>query len=523
VSREDDPARYAHLLVKRALYVDGMSDRQTLDTLQEALTLVPEHQPSRDRAGALATLAAWYVVHDDPGEARELARQAQEAARAVDDQRTEANALNTLALATSALGEPERALALFERSREIAERAGDEGGVVRYRTNLSDVLLGLDRYREAAEVAHAGRLHAEAQGLVRSAGTFLAGNEAEALIALGEWDAALALLDASLGHAPPRGSVAHLSTQRALLLVARGDPRAASAVASLAPIPTWFPGQSQYRLPVAQAQAEAALSSGDPGSALTLLVDALCDTGTGAHPAAAWSFAHTLARALVAAFHAGVAPTPAADGQALLAQARQDFPRSATQPVWDAVLTGELAALTPHAPGSEAVGAEVTRPDHEPLPWSRAATLVAEDSFEGPALLRAYVRYRAAGERLQLGDRDGATALLQASVAEARRMGAQPLLAAARELARRARLPVVGAAPAREGSRDAGAERFSLTAREHEVLALVAAGRSNAQIAAALFISPKTASVHVSNILAKLGVSSRGEAAAAAHAAGLVP
>ena len=50
------------------------------------------------------------------------------------------------------------------------------------------------------------------------------------------------------------------------------------------------------------------------------------------------------------------------------------------------------------------------------------------------------------------------------------------------------------------------------------MLRLVAAGRSNREIAAELFISPKTASVHVSNILAKLGVASRGEAAAQAHA-----
>jgi DNA-binding NarL/FixJ family response regulator len=58
--------------------------------------------------------------------------------------------------------------------------------------------------------------------------------------------------------------------------------------------------------------------------------------------------------------------------------------------------------------------------------------------------------------------------------------------------------------------------------REREVLALVADGRSNPQIAQALFISPKTAGIHVSNILAKLGVARRGEAAAVAHRGGLV-
>ncbi|WP_143712860.1 helix-turn-helix domain-containing protein, partial [Streptomyces hygroscopicus] len=66
------------------------------------------------------------------------------------------------------------------------------------------------------------------------------------------------------------------------------------------------------------------------------------------------------------------------------------------------------------------------------------------------------------------------------------------------------------------------AEELGLTPRERDVLRLVAAGRSNRQIAEQLFISPKTASVHVSNILAKLGVSGRGEAAAVAHRLRLV-
>ena len=81
-------------------------------------------------------------------------------------------------------------------------------------------------------------------------------------------------------------------------------------------------------------------------------------------------------------------------------------------------------------------------------------------------------------------------------------------------LARRARLPL-DRAPAAPAETD-------LTAREQEVLELVAAGRSNRQVAEALYITEKTASVHVSNILRKLGVASRGEAAAEAYRRGLV-
>jgi DNA-binding CsgD family transcriptional regulator len=62
---------------------------------------------------------------------------------------------------------------------------------------------------------------------------------------------------------------------------------------------------------------------------------------------------------------------------------------------------------------------------------------------------------------------------------------------------------------------------YGLTARELEVLALLAVGRTNAEIAAALYISPKTASVHVTSILRKLAVKSRVQAAALAERAGL--
>jgi DNA-binding NarL/FixJ family response regulator len=89
-----------------------------------------------------------------------------------------------------------------------------------------------------------------------------------------------------------------------------------------------------------------------------------------------------------------------------------------------------------------------------------------------------------------------------------------------RDLADWARLRVDTPAPAGPGD---GAGQFRLTDREREVLKLVAGGHSNGQIAAALFISPKTVSVHVSNILAKLGVSGRAQATAVAHRVGLLP
>jgi DNA-binding NarL/FixJ family response regulator len=95
--------------------------------------------------------------------------------------------------------------------------------------------------------------------------------------------------------------------------------------------------------------------------------------------------------------------------------------------------------------------------------------------------------------------------------------GIAPFRAEVEELARRARVDL----PDQPASLRGGAGQLGLTEREAEVLALLAEGRTNRQIGQELFITEKTASVHVSRILMKLGVSNRGEAAAAAHRVGL--
>ena len=121
-------------------------------------------------------------------------------------------------------------------------------------------------------------------------------------------------------------------------------------------------------------------------------------------------------------------------------------------------------------------------------------------------------------------DRARASAALSEAVAIAGSLGAGPLREEAEGLARHARIAIDEPLPPDAGTigrADVGA-RLGLTARELEVLTLVAAGRTNHEIADALFIAPKTASVHVSNILGKMGVSGRVEAALVAHRLGLV-
>jgi DNA-binding CsgD family transcriptional regulator len=136
----------------------------------------------------------------------------------------------------------------------------------------------------------------------------------------------------------------------------------------------------------------------------------------------------------------------------------------------------------------------------------------------------AYARLRAAEAHVVAGDREAATALLAAACASARAIGAVPLAEEAEGLARRARLRVAAppaAADAAPGGDDDPGRRLGLTPRELEVLLLVAEGRTNREIGGELFMSEKTASVHVSRILAKLGVGGRVEAAAVAHRLGL--
>jgi DNA-binding NarL/FixJ family response regulator len=133
----------------------------------------------------------------------------------------------------------------------------------------------------------------------------------------------------------------------------------------------------------------------------------------------------------------------------------------------------------------------------------------------------AYARFRRAEALIASeSSRREAEALCREARAVAVELGARPLERELNALARRARLDLKGVPEAGAGA--APLERFELTPRELDVLPLIADGRTNREIAAELFISDKTASVHVSRILAKLGVCNRAEAAAVAHRLGAV-
>jgi DNA-binding CsgD family transcriptional regulator len=184
-------------------------------------------------------------------------------------------------------------------------------------------------------------------------------------------------------------------------------------------------------------------------------------------------------------------------------------------------LAARLPVRTPTALAYQAlVLAERARLDTGPAPaeWSVAVERCRET---GEASLLCYGLLHLAADGFGAGDREAAGQALLEAATTAERIGAVPLVEEAAALARRARVSLsepTGSEPEPADVDPLGG--FGLTSREREILGLIAAGLSNGQIAAELFISPKTASVHVSRILAKLGVSGRIEAAAVVHRLG---
>jgi DNA-binding NarL/FixJ family response regulator len=146
--------------------------------------------------------------------------------------------------------------------------------------------------------------------------------------------------------------------------------------------------------------------------------------------------------------------------------------------------------------------------------WHEAVMHWEKLSFPHPA---AYARRRLAEALLHSPAGASAAAReLAAACDTATTLGAGPLLRSIQDLAERARIPVPGPAAAPQTGTQPGPSS-SLTKRERQVLTRLADGLSNRRIAQELFISEKTVGVHISHILAKLGVTNRTEPAAAAR------
>jgi DNA-binding NarL/FixJ family response regulator len=486
-----DPERWALDAARQAELQWEVGDAAGAAALLDRAERYLEDRPdSVARVRVLERRAFQSIMSLQRAEGRDLAQEALATARRVGDQEAVAVALSRVALAATALGEPDGQALLLEAFEE-AWRARVPHEMARAAVNL---LLLLHTGCRLAETVTAGERVLDAAADLTIGPSYRAAVEAlyaRALVDLGEWERADDLL---AGLRLP--NAARLRTYVAIaiaeLATARGDAELAHRMLAEGQ----FDLVSVLALRRAALEAELAIEDGEPHVARALVDELL--------PLAEFipdsSFARLSAFALRSLQQgddesAGSYLTGAQERDAVLCASPAGAP--VDHEAW-------LAAV-------EAAHASVTG---EPcsVRWQDAA---ARFGAAGLVLRRAWAQNEQAAAIVQEGgSREAAASLAAGAHALALRLGAAPLRRSVEALVRRARLEVPGVARLAEGD-------LGLTAREAEVLRLVAAGRTNREIAGELYISAKTASVHVSNILRKVGATTRGEAAAIAHREGL--
>jgi ATP/maltotriose-dependent transcriptional regulator MalT len=501
-----EPVRAGLMLKARGLLGYQLRRPNYADDLREAVRLVRAVPPSPERAQVVEAWAHDY--HHQPGydKAEFLARaeQALAEAREAGDAATEAEALATLASAEPLGGGPQRIRSLLAEARVVAARAKVSQPPRRAAIIETDMLEGMGQHELAATVAREGIATAREHGLARTYGVTLAINLAEPLVSLGRWDEAAEVIDRALQLFPPRPSRSVLWRLSGDIALARGDlAAAAESVASIKAVLDAARPRDEDHLPLARLETELRLAQGRPDEALCTVDAALGRRDAGYSPRYTWPLLTAGARVCAAA----------ARDDALSAKAgalRERLRSEAAELEVDGMLQ-QAHRLTFAA---EALRAGWPPPGDQRAAWEAAARAWEEVGQPYPL---ATALLQSAEAALNVGDRDGAVTRLRRAAALARRLGARPLADDIDLLARRARISLAGDADGQAAPVGFPGQELGLTPREFEVLRLVAAGRSNRDIAAELFISTKTASVHVSNILGKLGVSGRGEAAARAH------
>ncbi|GAA2323364.1 AAA family ATPase [Streptomyces kunmingensis] len=498
-------ARVRYTLAGNLMRIDDLEAAFTYSS--EALALIPAEPPSPTWVWAAAThvMAARYVGRDE--DAERVARQALGVAERLG--LTDAQA--DLAISLVGLEAHNRRTAQgrerLVHARELASAAGNLAVEMRALYNLGlgcyesgdlDASLtwladGLDRARRAGLLSSPYALE-------------LRYLQSVLLYTLGRWDecARAATSDAELLPA----AVAFTTAPALYVALARGayETAVAGARALLGPSADWMAA-----LVASLVLTDEAALRGDAGDCVRQMrasVERLMEGAGSERPDA---FVRLAALTL-----SGVAD--AAE------EARRSGDASAVER-WTPIAT-ELVEL---ARGTAAQGEDGTEQGPEGLAWLARAEAEAVRAATGPSVEaweRAVTAFgygepyelarcrRRLAEALLIADRrEEAAEQARAARTVAERLGAVPLREALDALARRGRFTE---APGAE-------ERIAaLTARESDVLRLLGRGRTNRQIGEELFISGKTASVHVSNILAKLGAASRTEAVGIAYREGLI-
>ena len=482
-SSTDDSSFFARMLRDKASFLANIGREGSIELLRRALEVLEGQPRSVLRANVLGELAARLMLAARFSDAIPIADSAYAEAESVGSKARMSVAANIRGMSTLSVGGIDSGLADLELAGELAE--DDDSAMMRFCVNYSDALAMLGRFDRAIEVARTGAARAAARGVERTSGIMFASNTIGPLLSLGRVAEADELLDRSLELDAPIGFSSDIRLLRLRSLVLHGDVLQAETL-----LEEWAPGLEQ------QSRIDARLER----TWVAIAGEVLLERG---RPMDAWQ----RCRVVLDDGHLDFA---ALDLPVLAVAARAFATVEARLPADDVVVIRRrfddvLPRLSewPTAPQFESVvRAEI---EDSIAAWRRAAESVS--SSHVPSHLEPYALARLAEALARQTEQQSARQV----IAEARRRADDTssgfVLLRLDALERR-----LGRSAPRDSATGAADAAAELTARERQVLDLIAEGLSNRQISERLFISAKTASVHVSNILRKLGAASRTEA-----------
>ncbi|HEX5014004.1 MAG TPA: AAA family ATPase [Candidatus Limnocylindrales bacterium] len=521
----DDPLRAALLRERlaRALWLSADLPG-AIRVLDEAVKLLDGAEPSADVARVISGLAGTLMLKDQFTPAAAYAEQSVLMARDVGARDIEAYSLGTLGVAVTELGDEDLGIRLLRESMVMTKELTRAHDLHRVYSNLSTVLQDASRQEEAFELAMEGVQWAQRLGMWRLQGAFLEANAASALIELGRWDEAWQILDREGDPATEGVGRLNQAVTASALAIATGRVETARRLLHDVYEVVQRLRDTQFSGLMYVGLAELAMAD-------DRLDDVRSVVAEGLERMSETEDVRRRPELITVGLRAEA--VRAADARAHrrtgdLGDIRQVVSDqvAALRRLTDPAIArgGAVARLSA---GFRLIGeAEAAGIDGEPQvdAWRQAV-----DHWRGlgQPFRVATCQYRFVQASLAIrGSRAEAIDALREAYAITIHLGAAPLRESIETLARLGRVDLIGETPddvEAPGVEALGpAERpFGLTERELEVLRQLVGGRSNRQIGETLFISESTAGVHVSNILGKLGVTSRVEAAAIAVRSGL--
>ncbi|HEX7345355.1 MAG TPA: AAA family ATPase [Candidatus Limnocylindrales bacterium] len=520
-----DPHRRGRLLIDLGEHLWLAGDADFADVLELAAGVIPAEPPTGARAEALIALGYHHQFRGDIDAARRVFQDACATAIAAGSPRDEAAARNSLGAIDYETGDIAGGDAEIGAALAVIRGAPPAANVSVVYLDLSAVAAWGTNDELGAAIAREGLALAREHGFESYYGAAIAANGAECLLSLGRLHEAWELLGATEPIAAGGWSDTSRLITRSAVATALGD--LASARADMVTTAPWADtGDRTIGRWRAVNLAELTVAEGALEDVAGVVAGGLALPPTHVP----WEDHRACLYWLDIRAQRGLRERALARRDARAAAARAEaiaHGLDALERMFDTV-GSESSPTRRRARAYQALARAEAGPSDTPDPDRWHAAIDAWAGL-GWVLRPLYARIRAAEAYLEAGraGRATGTAILLDAHAEAVDLGAGLLARLAENLALRARvaldvdrterLRAVGPGSASVGP----ANVYGLTTRELEILPLIAAGLSNRQIGERLFISPKTAGVHVSNILGKLGVASRIQAATIADRLGI--